>query len=188
MITALNEEAVAAAALGNKAGLNPDLSYEAFAVKMLGLLRQEIISRAGKRSLGQTPGWLPVPLIVTSHTWENSKNEQSHQDPTIAEALLGEMSDTARVLFPVDGNTAVAALRARHTPGAGNWPASWSPSATCPSASTQIVPRCAGARRCGAHRGRCLDSRHAIRRRRCVSAGRACRPMPFLNGMVLRPA
>jgi phosphoketolase len=52
-----------------------------------------------------------VPLIVTSHTWENSKNEQSHQDPTIGEALLGEMSDTARVLFPVDANSAVAALR-----------------------------------------------------------------------------
>src|SRR5690606_38530150 len=27
------------------------------------------------------------------------------------EALLGEMSDTSRVLFPVDGNTTVAALR-----------------------------------------------------------------------------
>ena len=52
-----------------------------------------------------------MPLIVTSHTWENAKNEQSHQDPTIGEALLGEMSDTSRVLFPVDGNTAVAALR-----------------------------------------------------------------------------
>src|SRR5690606_19182114 len=37
--------------------------------------------------------------------------EQSHQDPTIGEALLGEMSDTSRVLFPVDGNTAMAALR-----------------------------------------------------------------------------
>ncbi|MBS0292672.1 MAG: xylulose 5-phosphate 3-epimerase [Rhodanobacteraceae bacterium] len=111
VITALNEEAVAAAALGNKAGLNLIVSYEAFAVKMLGLLRQEIIFARRQKELGQTPGWLPVPLIVTSHTWENSKNEQSHQDPTIAEALLGEMSDTARVLFPVDGNTAVAALR-----------------------------------------------------------------------------
>ena len=36
VITALNEEAVAAAALGNKAGLNLIVSYEAFAVKMLG--------------------------------------------------------------------------------------------------------------------------------------------------------
>ena len=111
VITALNEEAVAGAALGNKGGLNLIVSYEAFAVKMLGMLRQEIIFARRQKELGQTPGWLPVPLIVTSHTWENSKNEQSHQDPTIAEALLGEMSDTARVLFPVDGNTAVAALR-----------------------------------------------------------------------------
>ncbi|MCD9029030.1 xylulose 5-phosphate 3-epimerase [Luteimonas sp. BDR2-5] len=111
VITALNEEAVAGAALGNKGGLNLVVSYEAFAVKMLGMLRQEIIFARRQREIGQPAGWLPVPLIVTSHTWENSKNEQSHQDPTIGEALLGEMSDTARVLFPVDGNTAVAALR-----------------------------------------------------------------------------
>jgi len=110
VITALNEEAVAGAALGNKGGLNLIVSYEAFAVKMLGMLRQEIIFARRQKELGQPPGWLAVPLIVTSHTWENSKNEQSHQDPTMSEALLGEMSDTARVLFPVDGNTAVAAL------------------------------------------------------------------------------
>ncbi len=111
VITALNEEAVAAAALGNKAGLNLIVSYEAFAVKMLGLIRQEVIFARHQRELGRQPGWLSVPLVVTSHTWENSKNEQSHQDPTMGEALLGEMSDTARVLFPVDGNSAVAALR-----------------------------------------------------------------------------
>lgn len=111
VITALNEEAVAAAALGNKGGLNLIVSYEAFAVKMLGLLRQEVIFARRQKELGQAPGWLSVPLVVTSHTWENAKNEQSHQDPTIGEALLGESSDTARVLFPVDGNTAVAALR-----------------------------------------------------------------------------
>ncbi|MGY6270937.1 phosphoketolase family protein [Achromobacter denitrificans] len=111
VITALNEEAVAAAALANKAGLNLIVSYEAFAVKMLGLLRQEIIFARRQKELGQSPGWLSVPLVVTSHTWENAKNEQSHQDPTIGEALLGEMSDTSRVLFPVDGNSAAAALR-----------------------------------------------------------------------------
>src|SRR5690606_17467502 len=111
VITALNEEAVAAAALGNKGGLNLIVSYEAFAVKMLGLIRQEAIFARNQRELGQQPGWLSVPLVVSSHTWENSKNEQSHQDPTIGEALLGEMSDTTRVLFPVDGNSAVAALR-----------------------------------------------------------------------------
>ncbi|MFA7679443.1 MAG: xylulose 5-phosphate 3-epimerase [Pigmentiphaga sp.] len=111
VITALNEEAVAGAAIGNKAGLNLIVSYEAFAVKMLGMMRQEIIFSRRQYELGQAAGWLSVPLIVTSHTWENAKNEQSHQDPTIGEALLGEMSDTSRVLFPVDGNTAIAALR-----------------------------------------------------------------------------
>lgn len=111
VITALNEEAVAGAALGNKGGLNLIVSYEAFAMKMLGGLRQEIIFARRQRELGAAPGWIAVPLIVTSHTWENAKNEQSHQDPTIAEALLGEMTDTARVLFPIDANSAVAALR-----------------------------------------------------------------------------
>jgi phosphoketolase len=111
VITALNEEAVAGAALANKGGLNLIVSYEAFAMKMLGGLRQEIVFSRRQREVGQEPGWIAVPLVVTSHTWENSKNEQSHQDPTIGEALLGEMSDTARVLFPVDANSAVAALR-----------------------------------------------------------------------------
>lgn len=111
VITALNEEAVAGAALGNKGGLNLIVSYEAFAVKMLGGLRQEILFARRQKEIGRPPGWLGVPLVVTSHTWENAKNEQSHQDPTLPEALLGEMSDTARVLFPVDGNSAVEALR-----------------------------------------------------------------------------
>lgn len=111
VITALNEEAVAGAALANKGGLNLIVSYEAFAMKMLGGLRQEIVFARRRREIGEVPGWISVPLVVTSHTWENAKNEQSHQDPTIGEALLGEMSDTARVLFPVDANSAIAALR-----------------------------------------------------------------------------
>src|SRR3546814_3527339 len=78
-------------------------------MKMLGGLRQEIVFARRQREIGQEPGWISVPLIVTSHTWEKRKNEQSHQDPTIGEALLGEMSDTARVLFPVAANSAVAA-------------------------------------------------------------------------------
>lgn len=110
VITALNEEAVAGAALANKGGLNLIVSYEAFATKMLGMLRQEIVFARRQRETGQEPGWISVPLIASSHTWENAKNEQSHQDPTIGEALIGEMSDTARVMFPVDANSAVACL------------------------------------------------------------------------------
>ena len=111
VITALNEEAVIGAVLGNKGGLNIAVSYEAFAVKMLGALRQDILFARHQREAGVPPGWLGVPLVLTSHTWENGKNEQSHQDPTLCEALLGEMSDTARVFFPVDASTAVASLQ-----------------------------------------------------------------------------
>ena len=90
VITALNEEAAIGAALGNKGGINLAVSYEAFAVKMLGAIRQELIFARHQKDNGVEPGWIGVPLIVTSHTWENGKNEQSHQDPTLAEALFQE--------------------------------------------------------------------------------------------------
>lgn len=111
VITALNEEAVVCAALANKGGINLVVTYEAFAVKMLGALRQELVFARQLRRAGRAPGWLSMPLVLTSHTWENAKNEQSHQDPTLTEALLGEMQDGVRVIFPPDANTAQAALK-----------------------------------------------------------------------------
>lgn len=111
VITALNEEAVVCAALANKGGINLVVTYEAFAVKMLGAIRQELIFARQLRRAGRAAGWLSVPLVLTSHTWENAKNEQSHQDPTLSEALLGEMQDVVRVVFPADANSAQAALR-----------------------------------------------------------------------------
>lgn len=110
VITALNEEAVVCAALGNKGGINLVVSYEAFAPKMLGALRQEITFARQLALAGRAPGWLSVPIVLTSHTWENAKNEISHQDPTLVEALLGEMADTVAVVFPADANASIAAL------------------------------------------------------------------------------
>ncbi len=121
IITALNEEAVICAALANKGGINLVASYEAFAVKMLGAIRQEIIFSRHLREAGRPPQWLSVPVIATSHTWENGKNEQSHQDPTLCEALMGEMSDVSRVIFPADANSAVAALEAAYHTRGGLW-------------------------------------------------------------------
>jgi phosphoketolase len=114
VITALNEEAVVSAALANKGGINIVVTYEAFAPKMLGAVRQEIIFAAHAAEAGRPAGWLSVPLVLTSHTWENAKNEQSHQDPVMAEALLGELSHVSRVVFPPDANTAAAALHAAY--------------------------------------------------------------------------
>jgi len=110
VITALNEEAVASAALANKGGLNIIVTYEAFGMKMHGVVRQEIIFAHHCKVAGRPQGWLSVPLILTSHTWENGKNEQSHQDPSMAEAMLGEPADVSRVLFPADYNTAAAVM------------------------------------------------------------------------------
>jgi phosphoketolase len=110
VITALNEEAVAAAALANKGGINLIHTYEAFGTKMHGAIRQEIIFAHHCLEAGRPPGWLSIPLVLTSHTWENGKNEQSHQDPSMAEALLGEPCHVSRVVFPADFNTAAATL------------------------------------------------------------------------------
>ncbi|NNM52581.1 MAG: xylulose 5-phosphate 3-epimerase [Pseudomonadales bacterium] len=111
VITALNEEAVVCACLANKAGINLVVSYEAFAVKMLGALRQEIIFARHLKEAGRPAQWHGLPVIVTSHTWENGKNEQSHQDPTLVEALAGEMSDMLRIIYPADALSAVMAIR-----------------------------------------------------------------------------
>jgi len=106
VITALNEEAVASAALGNKGGINFIHTYEAFGAKMYGVVRQEIIFADHCNEVGRRQGWLSIPLVLTSHTWENAKNERSHQDPSMAEGMLGEPSDVSRVLFVPDYNTA----------------------------------------------------------------------------------
>ncbi|MBN2250664.1 MAG: xylulose 5-phosphate 3-epimerase, partial [Candidatus Altiarchaeota archaeon] len=106
VITALNEEAVASAALANKGGINFIHTYEAFGTKMHGVVRQEIIFADHCNEAGRRQGWLSIPLVLTSHTWENAKNERSHQDPSMAEAMLGEPSDVSRVLFVPDYNTA----------------------------------------------------------------------------------
>ena len=110
VITALNEEAVASAALANKGGINIIVSYEAFAAKMHGVVRQEIIFANQLKEVGQPQGWLSIPLVLTSHAWENAKNEQSHQDPVMAETMLGETSDVSRVMFVADYNTAAAVM------------------------------------------------------------------------------
>src|SRR3989338_3401574 len=110
IITALNEEAVVSACLANQGGLNLVASYEAFCVKMLGAVRQRIIFARQQKEAGRPAGWLGWPLVATSHTWENGKNQQSHQDTTFCEALLGERSDMVRVLVPADHNSVLAAL------------------------------------------------------------------------------
>jgi phosphoketolase len=110
VITALNEEAVVCAALGNKGGINIAVTYEAFGVKMQSALRQDISFADQANAAGCHPQWLSWPLILTSHTWENAKNERSHQDPSLGEALLGEPSDVCRVVFPADYNSAAAVM------------------------------------------------------------------------------
>ena len=110
VITALNEEAVASAALANKGGINLIHTYEAFGSKMHGAIRQEVIFSDHCQAAGRPQRWLSVPLLLTSHTWENGKNERSHQDPSMAEAMLGEPSHVSRVLFPPDFNSAAAVM------------------------------------------------------------------------------
>ncbi|MDE3060219.1 MAG: xylulose 5-phosphate 3-epimerase, partial [Pseudomonadota bacterium] len=111
VITVLNEEAVAAAAFGNKGGINLIVTYEAFGEKMHGIARQEVIFSRHQKEAGRPPGWLSVPLVLTSNAWENGKNELSHQDTSMAECMLGESADISRVFFPADYNTAAVLMR-----------------------------------------------------------------------------
>jgi phosphoketolase len=78
---------------------------------MLGALRHEITFATALKENGLPARWLAVPIVLTSHTYENGKNELSHQDPTMAEALMGETSDVSRVVFPADCNSATATMR-----------------------------------------------------------------------------
>ncbi len=57
VISALNEEAVVSAVLANKQGVGMVVSYEAFAMKMIGAMRQEVIfSRNLKKQIDQPNG------------------------------------------------------------------------------------------------------------------------------------
>jgi phosphoketolase len=110
VITAGNEEAVIAAALGNKQGLNLVVCHEAGAVKMLSAMHQEVIFARQMTQSGRHADWLAVPVIATSHTWENGGGRHGGQSPALSESWLEEMSDTAPVLFPCDAVTAVVGL------------------------------------------------------------------------------
>jgi phosphoketolase len=110
VITALNEEAVVSAVLANKQGINLVVCHEAFAIKMLGIMRQEVIFARHLAATGREVNWLSVPILVSCHTWENGKNGISRQNPVLSEAWLGEMSDVAPVFFPFDSNCAVTLL------------------------------------------------------------------------------
>lgn len=114
VITALNEEAVVCAALGNKGGINLVHTYEAFGTKMYGAIRQEMIFAAHCTASGRPQRWISIPIVLTSHTYENGKNEQSHQDPSLCEQLMGEPAHVSRVVFPFDYSTASAALAAAY--------------------------------------------------------------------------
>jgi len=93
---------VVSAALVNKGEINLAHTYEAFGSKLHGTVRQETIFANHCLEAERPPRWFMLPLILTSHTWENGKNEQSHQDPSMAEAILGEPLHGSRVIFPPD--------------------------------------------------------------------------------------
>lgn len=121
VITALNEEAVVCAALANKGGINLVHTYEAFGPKMQGAVRQEIIFAQNCHHAGRPQHWLSLPVIMTSHTWENGKNEHSHQDPAFAESMMGEAHPFSRVLFPADFNTCAAVTAGLYQTRAQIW-------------------------------------------------------------------
>ena len=89
---------------------DPESELEAIDGRIITALNEEAVFARHQRLAGRPANWLGFPLIATSHTWENGKNEQSHQDTSFCEALLGEMHDGMRVLFPADYNSTLALL------------------------------------------------------------------------------
>jgi phosphoketolase len=114
VITALNEQAVAAAALANKGGINLVATYEALGVKMLGAIHEELVFARQQREAGRPAAWLGIPALATSLAREDAEGGSSLQDPTFVEALMNEMADVSRVLFPADWNTSLASLEAAY--------------------------------------------------------------------------
>jgi phosphoketolase len=143
VITALNEEAVACAALANKGGINIIVTYEAFAPKMHGAIRQEITFARQCNAVGRPQRWLAIPLVLTSHTWENGKNEFSHQDPVMAEIMMNELPGVSRVFFVPDSNTATAVMQQVYLTQGEFWtllvPKSRSPELFTGEEATQLI-------------------------------------------------
>ena len=110
VITAANAAAAAAAALGNKQGLNLIVGTAADAANMLAGVCREIGAARRGREHARAPDWLSVPLCASLRAWDSDADDAPAAGPVAAEALLGEMSDVARVLFPIDWNSAIAAL------------------------------------------------------------------------------
>ncbi|MBI43121.1 xylulose 5-phosphate 3-epimerase [Marinobacter lutaoensis] len=110
IITTGHAEAALAACLANQAGLNLVLSYEAAGPRMFGLLHQALRFTRQRREAGRPARWLGLAVVACAHTWESSRQGQAHQDTSLAEGLLTEGQDVARVLFPADYNSTLAVL------------------------------------------------------------------------------
>ena len=100
VITALNEEAVASAALANKGGINIIVTYEAFGAKMHGVVRQEIIfanhcREAGCGPRAGSPSRWCSPL-TSGRTPRTSSRTRTRSWPR---PCWAEPSDVSRVLF-----------------------------------------------------------------------------------------
>jgi phosphoketolase len=121
VITALNEEAVVSAALGNKGGINLVVSYEAFAVKMLGALRQEILFARHQAQQAHHPDgcrWSRLRRPTPGRTARTSSRTRIRRWP---KRCWAKCPTPSRVLFPVDANSAVAALRAAYASHGQFW-------------------------------------------------------------------
>lgn len=108
VIVAANEESAVAAALANKQGINLVLAQEAAGISLYSSLRQEAVFAREQGACGCQSNWIAVPVLITSHVWDNSRVGLCHQSPALTEAWLEEMSDVAPVYFPVDAETSVA--------------------------------------------------------------------------------
>jgi len=110
VITTGNTEAAVAACLANKAGLNLITDQESACIRMFGLLQEELRFARQQKTAGRPPRWLGLPVVASAHTWESGSKGHACQDTSFCEAMLAASGDVARVLFPADYNSTLAAL------------------------------------------------------------------------------
>ena len=100
VITALNEEAVACAALANKGGINLVVTYEAFGAKMHGAFRQEIVFARPRAEAGRPPRLAVHPAGPhLPHVGEREERAVA-PGPGMGEAMLGELSPRVAGALP----------------------------------------------------------------------------------------
>ncbi|MGM0632858.1 MAG: hypothetical protein ACQETO_06745 [Pseudomonadota bacterium] len=110
VVAGLDEEAVLSAVFANRQGLGLGICRESASLRAFSVMRQEVECARQWAESGREIPWLSRPIVICSPVWEGDAVGQGASTPVLSEAWMEEDADLAPVFFPIDANTAVAAL------------------------------------------------------------------------------